>query len=67
VQRKRSQAQVKTGLPFRGSKMTNVENVETIFTVYLRCEGRVTVPKELRDAYGLREGDLVECCIKKIR
>jgi AbrB family looped-hinge helix DNA binding protein len=47
--------------------VTNAENAGTIFTVYLRCEGRVTVPKELRDAYDLREGDLVECCIKKIK
>jgi AbrB family looped-hinge helix DNA binding protein len=42
-------------------------NAGITFTVYLRCEGRVTVPKELRDAYDLREGDLVECCIKKIK
>ena len=38
-----------------------------VFTVYIRCEGRVTVPKELRDAYDLKEGDLVECQIKKIK
>jgi len=37
------------------------------FTVYMRREGRVTVPKELRDAYGLKEGDLVECQIRKIK
>lgn len=37
------------------------------FTVYMRKEGRVTVPKELRDAYDLTEGDLVECRIKKIK
>ncbi|MFZ7136899.1 MAG: AbrB/MazE/SpoVT family DNA-binding domain-containing protein [archaeon] len=37
------------------------------FTVYVRREGRVTVPKELRDAYNIDEGDLVECQIKKIR
>jgi len=37
------------------------------FTVYMRKEGRVTVPKELRDAYDLEEGDLVECRIKKIK
>ena len=38
-----------------------------VFTVYVRREGRVTVPKELRDAYEIFEGDLVECKIKKIR
>ncbi len=37
------------------------------FTVYMRKEGRVTVPKELRDAYDLKEGDLVECKIRKIK
>lgn len=37
------------------------------FTVYMRREGRVTVPKELRDAYDLKEGDLVECKIRKIK
>ena len=47
--------------------MANNLKEEVIFTVYMRQEGRVTVPKELRDAYDLKEGDLVECCIKKIR
>jgi AbrB family looped-hinge helix DNA binding protein len=37
------------------------------FTVYVRREGRVTVPKELRDACDITEGDLVECQIKKIK
>jgi AbrB family looped-hinge helix DNA binding protein len=46
---------------------TDNQNAGITFTVYLRCEGRVTVPKELRDAYDLREGDLVECYIKKIK
>jgi AbrB family looped-hinge helix DNA binding protein len=37
-----------------------------LFTAYVRCEGRITVPKEIRDAFKIREGDLVECQIKKI-
>ena len=46
-----------------------LDNTKTgiTFTVYIRKEGRVTVPKELRDAYDLEEGDLVECRIKKIK
>jgi len=40
---------------------------EIVFTAYIRCEGRVTIPKELRDAYELKDGDLVECNLKKIR
>lgn len=47
--------------------MSNAANAGIIFTVYMRREGRITVPKELRDAYDLREGDLVECSIKKIK
>jgi len=47
--------------------MLNNEKTGNSFTVYIRREGRVTVPKELRDAYDLREGDLVECSIKKIK
>jgi bifunctional DNA-binding transcriptional regulator/antitoxin component of YhaV-PrlF toxin-antitoxin module len=47
--------------------LTNNRKAGITFTVYMRCEGRVTVPKELRDAYDLREGDLIECCIKKIK
>lgn len=37
------------------------------FTVYVRREGRITIPKELRDAFDINEGDLIECQIKKIR
>ena len=47
--------------------MLDEEKSGIVFTVYLRCEGRVTVPKELRDAYDLKEGDLVECRVRKIK
>lgn len=45
----------------------DAEKSGVTFTVYVRREGRVTVPKELRDAYDIIEGDLVECRIRKIR
>jgi AbrB family looped-hinge helix DNA binding protein len=47
--------------------MSNDNKAGITFTVYMRKEGRVTVPKELRDAHNLKEGDLVECQIKKIK
>jgi bifunctional DNA-binding transcriptional regulator/antitoxin component of YhaV-PrlF toxin-antitoxin module len=47
--------------------MSNEEKAGNTFMVYMRREGRVTVPKELRDAYDLKDGDLVECQIKKIK
>jgi AbrB family looped-hinge helix DNA binding protein len=34
---------------------------------YLMWEGRITLPKKFRDAYGLKEGDLVECHIRKVK
>jgi len=45
----------------------NGMKVGIAFTVYMRCEGSVTVLKELWDAYDLKEGDLVECQIRKIK
>ena len=36
------------------------------FTVYVRRDGRMTVPKEVRDALGIEEGNLVKCEIKKV-
>lgn len=40
---------------------------EADFTVYVRTGGRVTIPKEVRDALGIKEGDLVKCKIKKVK
>jgi AbrB family looped-hinge helix DNA binding protein len=42
----------------------SVEEVE--FTVYVRKSGRVTVPKEVRDALDIKKGNLVKCKIKKV-
>jgi AbrB family looped-hinge helix DNA binding protein len=36
------------------------------FTVYVRKEGRVTVPREVRAALNIEEGNLVRCKIEKI-
>ena len=40
---------------------------QVVFMAYLRVDGRITLPKEVRDAYNLKEGDLVECQIRKIK
>jgi len=44
----------------------NLTVEETEFTVYVRKNGRVTVPKEVRDAMTIKEGHLVKCKIKKV-
>ena len=36
------------------------------FTVYVRGDGRVTIPKEVRDALNIEEGNLVKCEITKV-
>ena len=41
-----------------------VEEIE--FTVYVRRNGRVTVPKEVRDALEIKKGNLVKCRIVKV-
>ena len=51
----------------RFETVSNDKKAGITFTVYMRREGRVTIPKELRDAYDLEEGDLVECQIRKIK
>ena len=48
-------------------KHSSMNDSEVVFISYVRNEGRVTVPKELRDAYGIKVGDLVECRFKKIK
>lgn len=40
---------------------------EAEFTAYVRREGRVTVPKGVRDALIIKEGNLVKCKISKVR
>ena len=52
---------------FWGLRLASKEKTQAVFMAYLRVEGRITIPKELRDAYNLKEGDLVECQIRKIK
>jgi len=40
---------------------------ESEFTAYVRRNGRMTVPKEVRDALKVKEGNLVKCKIKKVQ
>jgi len=42
----------------------SVEEAE--FTAYIRRNGRMTVPKEVRDALDIEEGKLVKCKIKRV-
>jgi len=34
--------------------------------VYVRGDGRVTIPKEVRVALGIEDGNLVKCKIQKV-
>jgi len=37
------------------------------FTVYVRKEGRITVPREVRAALDIEEGNLVKCKVEKLK
>ena len=37
------------------------------FTRYVRKDGRITVPNEVMNALGLKEGDIVEFTVRKIK
>jgi bifunctional DNA-binding transcriptional regulator/antitoxin component of YhaV-PrlF toxin-antitoxin module len=37
------------------------------FTSYVRKEGRITLPKEVRDALQICEGCLVRCRVEKVK
>jgi len=39
--------------------------VDPEFTVYVRGNGRVTIPREVRDFLDIEQGDLVTCKIYK--
>lgn len=43
------------------------ETAEMTFAAYVRIEGRITIPLEIRDALDIKRGDLVECRVKKVR
>jgi bifunctional DNA-binding transcriptional regulator/antitoxin component of YhaV-PrlF toxin-antitoxin module len=49
---------------FRGKHLAEGKVAE--FTVYVRKEGRITVPREVRAALAIKEGHLVKCKIERL-
>ena len=49
---------------FRGKHLSKGKVAE--FTVYARNEGRITIPREVRAALTIKEGNLVKCKIEKL-
>ena len=49
------------------SKLRNPDLDPMEFTAYVRKEGKITVPKEIRDALYLQRDDLVRCKISKVK
>ena len=45
----------------RFKMMLNEEKTWANFMVYMRRVGRITIPKELRDAFDLKVDNFVEC------
>ena len=50
----------------QGSRQPDSEEREMKFVTYVGKDGRVTVPKAVRDALGIEEGDLVELTVRKV-
>jgi len=44
-----------------------LEEIGMKFTRYVRKDGRITMPKEVMNALGLKEGDIVEFTARKIK
>ena len=51
----------------RGCLSSEKEREGEEFTVYVRKEGRITLPKEVRDALAIVEGCLVRCKVIKVK
>jgi hypothetical protein len=49
------------------SKKRDDEVQPVEFIAYVRKEGKITVPKEVRDSIGIGRGDLVRCKIVRVK